>query len=368
MSKLVLVHFQPIENYPPAMNMINSLLKNTINPIVFTTSINNNWFNIPNQKIFRLGLITNNSFYRYINYLKFNFGSLLLLFWFRPKSVLFYETYSCFPVYLYKLIFKKVTVFIHHHEYMSNQEKLTSSAYYRFLMKFEEKLFSKAIWLSQTNEDRKLLFLADHPLLNNNSIYVLPNYPPKEWSLIAKNIRSQHTNINNDFIKVVYVGSLCLETMYTKEFANWVIEKNGIVIWDIYCNNYSSEVLAYFKNLNSPFINLLEGKQYYSLPTILTQYHIGIVLYKGHIPNYVYNIPNKVFEYLSCGLEVWYPEVLKSTKNWHQQNMHFALKSFSLTKGFDDLLSLTFEANCIAFNSNDLNLISSIKKSLSENK
>jgi hypothetical protein len=28
------------------------------------------------------------------------------------------------------------------------------------------------------------------------------------------------------------------------------------------------------------------------------------VLYKGHIPNYVYNVPNKVYEYLSCGLHV----------------------------------------------------------------
>ena len=32
-----------------------------------------------------------------------------------------------------------------------------------------------------------------------------------------------------------------------------------------------------------------------------------MILYNGHIPNYIYNAPNKLFEYLACGLDVWFP-------------------------------------------------------------
>jgi hypothetical protein len=37
-------------------------------------------------------------------------------------------------------------------------------------------------------------------------------------------------------------------------------------------------------------------------------------LYKGHIPNYIYNVPNKVYEYLACGLQVWYSKDLLTTE------------------------------------------------------
>ena len=46
----------------------------------------------------------------------------------------------------------------------------------------------------------------------------------------------------------------------------------------------------------------------------MADYHIGLTLYNGHIPNFVYNVPNKVFEYLACGLDVWYSKDLISTQ------------------------------------------------------
>jgi hypothetical protein len=45
---------------------------------------------------------------------------------------------------------------------------------------------------------------------------------------------------------------------------------------------------------------------------VLSDYDVGVILYKGHIPNYIYNAPNKLFEYLACGLDVWFPHVMKS--------------------------------------------------------
>ena len=38
------------------------------------------------------------------------------------------------------------------------------------------------------------------------------------------------------------------------------------------------------------------------LAEVLPRYDVGLILYKGHIPNYVHNVPNKFWEYLAAGL------------------------------------------------------------------
>ena len=40
---------------------------------------------------------------------------------------------------------------------------------------------------------------------------------------------------------------------------------------------------------------------------MLSNYDVGVILYKPLIDNFKYNAPNKLFEYLVCGLEVWFP-------------------------------------------------------------
>ncbi len=56
------------------------------------------------------------------------------------------------------------------------------------------------------------------------------------------------------------------------------------------------------------FVNSKGGIPYADLPFTLSVYDVGVILYKGHIPNYIYNAPNKLFEYWSCGLDVWFPD------------------------------------------------------------
>jgi hypothetical protein len=63
-------------------------------------------------------------------------------------------------------------------------------------------------------------------------------------------------------------------------------------------------------------IRLMNGVDYQNVPEVLAEYDIGLILYKGHIPNYVYNAPNKLFEYHSCGLDVWYPSVMKGCRDF----------------------------------------------------
>jgi hypothetical protein len=65
--------------------------------------------------------------------------------------------------------------------------------------------------------------------------------------------------------------------------------------------------------IDSKYINLFESINYFKLPEVLIKYDVGLTIYKGFIPNYIYNVPNKVFEYLACGLKVWYSKDLLTT-------------------------------------------------------
>ena len=71
-------------------------------------------------------------------------------------------------------------------------------------------------------------------------------------------------------------------------------------------------VLDYFDQLGASNIFFNGAVNYDELPGILSKHNIGTILYKGHIPNYIYNIPNKLFEYHVCGLDVWYPQQMVS--------------------------------------------------------
>jgi hypothetical protein len=315
--KIALVHFQPLENYPPVMNCILDLEKEKGEAVsIFTTHSQNNWFG-SSYPTYRLGNYTKSIWARYWTYLYFNFVSFFFLCYYRPKKVLYYETYSCWPVYWYKKLFPSVHVFIHFHEYVSEKEKKESSAYYKYLLIKETAILKKAIWISQTNEDRMHLFQQDYPFVSNDQCHILPNYPPADWAIRAQQIRA---NRQVALVKrMVYVGAIGLETTYIREIAAWIEEQKGAYIIDIYSSNIDKAVLDFLHNLNSSYITINKAIPYYELPELLATYDIGLVLYKGYIQNFVYNVPNKVFEYLVCGLQVWYSEELVSTNKFKQE-------------------------------------------------
>ena len=108
--------------------------------------------------------------------------------------------------------------------------------------------------------------------------------------------------------------------MFTVPFAEWVDQQNGKATWHIYTNNILKEARKFIEEMNSPHIIIKEGLSYDELPEILKKYDVGVILYNGHIPNYVYNAPNKLFEYLVCGLDVWYPGVMTEIRGYRTFN------------------------------------------------
>ena len=311
MKRLFIIHFSPLELYPPVQNLLefaDKELNNKIRISVFTTNSSVKELNklaLQNSrfKIIRLGVsaVKLNKFKRYWSYLKFNLVTLFYLVALRPKTVLYYETISSYPVYLYKRYFNsKAKIFIHYHEYNSIHEYETGMILIKYFHSCEKKLYSKVNWLSHTNDYRMQLFVSDIKPLTIANPKIIPNNPSKKWATTKKKIIARP-------IRIIYIGSLSIDTMYTMEFAEWVLTQNGKVIWDIYSFNITEQAREYLETMNSDWINIKAGINYNELPSILNCYDIGLVLYKGHLPNYIYNIPNKLNEYAVCGLDVWFP-------------------------------------------------------------
>jgi hypothetical protein len=325
MRKLAILHFNPIELYPPVLNWLD-----------FLQQKEGQGFKV---RIFSIGRLSRNKFYAYLKYLGYYSSSTFQLIWWRPDIIMYYETLSCLPALFYKkYINRNVRLFIHYHEYTSLAEYAAAGWLTRWARRKELKLLSRAEWISHTNADRIELFREDLKGINLPAINVLPNYPPASWHRESRGRRDTTAQV-----KLVYVGALSLDTMFVKEFAEWVIAQSGKVIWDIYSGNATDEVKNYLGSVGKGLIRFRDAIKYSSLPQVLAGYDVGVILYRGHIPNYVYNAPNKLFEYMACGLDTWLPDLMKSslpfvTKETYPKVLavdFFNLAQFNLSSSLD---------------------------------
>jgi len=334
-SELAIIHFGDIGKYPPAFNLVRYFASTGyFNKIVVCSRTN---FNEKLSKVIWCNTINrekSNKLIRLLSYLFFYSKAFWYLTQHRPPIILYYETLSFPPVYLYKNLRrwwgKTTSIYCHYHEYTSLAEYKEGMKLNMFSHYLENKSYNSFTWISHTNNDRIAFFLKDHPMVNPLKLHVLPNYPPRSWKEIAKR---RDENAGNYPLKIVYVGSLDLESMYTKEFVEWVILQKGKVLWDVYLGQLNLVTQNYFSNLNCSYINFKGSILYDRLPEVLVNYHVGVILYKGHIPNYIYNEPNKYFEYYVCGLDVWYP---KEMVGMHK-NMQNTCKPFVTALDFKNI-------------------------------
>jgi len=328
---LVVVQFQPLEGYPPVMNVIQSLVTENISVSILSTRSNKDWFNPNGVKIFRLGSYLGNSIKRYVCYLKFNFLGFWKLLKLTPSCVICYETGSIGPVYLYKLVKPQTAVFLHHHEYESVSEKESLSGYQKILGKLESNLFKDLRWLSHTNSDRLNKFKINNTDLELAKCKVFPNYPSKNF--IPNSTKEFERKVATRILKIVQVGSLAGDGTYIYQFIDWVIGQDGNVEFDIYSQNVNLEIINYANTTNSPYIRILRAIPYSDLPNVLINYDVGVVLYKGDLENVIYCLPNKVNEYLACGLNVWYSDVMVTTQTFSKENPDYPLFAVDFSTG-----------------------------------
>lgn len=325
MKRIAVVHYMPLEFYPPVTNFLNSAGSNSNLEIKVWTTHNNK-----NRELYTNDLINSisraqfpdlkdNKITRLFKYGLFNLKCILGLLFYNPDKILYYESYSVWPVYWYLKIFNKQTeVFIHYHEYSSpDWYKKGMRLVYQYHNLEKKLLYKKACWISQTNEDRINLFLKDNSSIGRAKMKVLPNYPPMAWSEFFNADKS-----TNQPLKTVYIGSLSLESTYIKEYCEWIISQKGKVLFDIYAFNLHEDTVMYLSHLNSQYIRFYQkGIEYDAIPQLLGHYDIGLILYKALTDNYKFNAPNKLFEYLVCGLQVWYSDKMLGIKPYESSQV-----------------------------------------------
>jgi hypothetical protein len=286
---------------------------------------------------------------KYFGFSQNIFSKIFLLFWYnikalqelvrsKPSIILYYEPHSSFPIYLYKqFLNSKVDVFIHYHElYTKADLEAKSMKSIKYFNNFERKyLYSKAKWISQTNQSRLIIFKEENPLTSDDVLRVFPNYPPRNWNI--KKIKS----FDKEVLRVIYFGALSFENTYIREVVLFFSKYPQLIKFDIYSYNLHDDVEEYLGTNNFNNINFFkEGIDYFEIPDISSNYDLGLILYKGHNLNYIYNAPNKLFEYLSCGLNVWFPVEILGCEPYINLDSTPYVKRVDFTKiGMEDFLN-----------------------------
>jgi hypothetical protein len=315
--RVVILHFQPLELYPPIQNLINVLSRNKEASDITVITTSSAHRSLPDFtcdcegiRILKLGRsgTTLSAPRRYFNYFKYNAGAMWYLIRKKPGRVLYFETISSLPAFLFKFINRACHILVHYHEYTTPEEYRTGMKLTKVFHILEKRLYPRAAWVSHTNDFRLQKFLKDVEPVKVTGAVVLPNYPSRSWYVEPRgNSRPP--------MRFVYVGSLSMETMYTRAFADWVNSQNGRATWDIYSHNMADDAREFLSKNRSSWINQFDAVRYSDLPGILKNYDVGVILYSGHIPNYQYIAPNKLFEYVTCGLDVWFPSELVGSKH-----------------------------------------------------
>jgi hypothetical protein len=317
--RLAFVHWFPLEFYPPATNLLDTFSSEDSLDVLTLTSTNlkgRREYEKSSIQIKRFASpeANENPLVRLFRYAVFPVFGFLRLLVFRPDAILYIEPQSSFVVFIYAFFFRRCRILIHHHEYHDqHQFHRTGMRLVRFYHRFERRfLFPRADWISHTNQDRIKMFLEDHPKLDPSILRELPNYPPSSWQETRNRAWKQVTPVSP--LRLVYVGSLSTDTTFIAEVLNWIAGAQDVEL-DVYSYNFSSEIPTLFDQTACDSIRFHStGIDYNELPVLLSRYHVGLILYKGTTRNYVYNASNKLFEYLTLGLDVWYPKQMLGVK------------------------------------------------------
>ena len=320
--KLAYVHNLPLEYYPPAAIFLDLLGRTEDTEVrVFTTGNRKNRKAYENQSVaISRGPAPNpdvNPLVRLLVAIWWHLKTALSLSAFKPDAILYVEPHSAIAAWIYYNVLRGTArLFIHHHEYYEPQD------YHRPGMRLPRlgsrlergDLFHRAQWISQTNEDRLRLAKDDHPDVPAGTWRMLPNYPPEAWTPPPAGTRKV---ASHSPLRLIYVGSASFADTYIEEIARWVAAHPGSLELHVCGYNVARDVWDWLDK--EKFANVSHDSAGYAhdeLPGILKQFDIGLVLYKGNTTNFIYNVPNKVFEYLRCGLEVWYPVEMAGMRNF----------------------------------------------------
>lgn len=332
--KIAILHQLPLEYYPPVTNAIRYFSsRDDVRVLVISTENEKGRPAYVNGQVvvkrIRSGRSADSILKRWRHSLNWHWQAANALGEFQPDVLLYFEPHSALAAAIYYRWFRgKARLFIHHHEYYTPSDyrqpgnRLTRLNHY-----FEcRTLLPRADWVSQTNPDRLRFFQADHPEIPAEKLHVLPNYPPQSWMTesnqsIKRNMdqslrKSPTGKSSRQQVRLVYVGSVSLHDTYIGPLVDWLLANptSGLTL-DVFAYNTDSATREFLQTANGDVVRFHErGIDYEQLPFLLRQFDVGVILYRCRTVNYQYNASNKLFEYLMCGLDVWYPPTMLGVK------------------------------------------------------
>ncbi len=319
--RIAVVHVHPVERYPPVTNAIDYFGgQKAIELLVVTVDSPPNMSAYENRacEIRRIpfrdpnGSTLGNAVLGFAWHWK---AARLIASW-KPDVIFYWDPQSALACYLcLRWMGCKSTLLVHHHEYHAPEDFLRVGMRIPRLGHYFERnwLFRRASWISQTNADRLHLFRHDVPDLREEQIRVMPNYPPASW---LKRTPATWTDRQLRDLRLVYVGSLSLDDTFIGPLVSWLVANpDAGVTLDVFSNNCESRTLEFLRAADGAVVRLHEdGVDYNEIPDVLAEFDVGLVLYRCRTKNYQYNASNKLFEYLICGLDVWFPPTMLGVK------------------------------------------------------
>jgi hypothetical protein len=327
--KLALLHQLPLETYPPATNALDEFARHEDLEVLAISSpprSGRTLYKNPGVRIERPDFARpgDRMLRRWQRSMTWHWQAARLLKSFAPDVVWSVEPHSALAAGIHSQVLRgRSRLFIHHHEYYSPEDyRNRGNRLTRVCHAVERRwLYPHADWISQTNADRLHLFQQDHPEVDPAVLRILPNYPPAAWQATPRAMWSPGTQ---QPLKLVYVGSLSLRDTFIGPLVDWIRKQSeSHVTLDIFAWNTDEETRRFLLESSGSTVRFHEsGVDYHRLPELLSQFHAGVILYRCNTINFRYNETNKLFEYLACGLDVWYPPTMLGVRP--HQRLHTA--------------------------------------------
>lgn len=330
------MHQLPLENYPPAVNGLRILNQIEGFELCAWSSAKNE--RVPNDDVAFMEVrrpeypgVTCGSLKRLFKFLRWHFRVGRDLARWKPDVIFSIEPHSALAVWIYYCFYGgKANLLVHHHEYYSRADyRRPGNRTLRINHFFEVRfLLQRAGWVSQTNRERLGMMRKDYASVTAAKANIWPNYPPCDWGKGSERQVVDETEERSEVtLRLLCVGSLSFEDTFIREVVEWVKRSAPKVSLHICGHNVKVEVWRWIESLGVNHITMNQsGCAYDRLPAVLSQFDVGLVLYKGNTQNFVYNVPNKVMEFLYCGLEVWFPPEMKGMRLFREENDGLALR------------------------------------------
>lgn len=323
--KIAYLHVLPLEYYPPARTVLTLMSRRAAWKVRAWTSANKRGldpWNPGEVEVSRSWIAGPQSLLpiRMSGYVAWHVQAAAQIAAWRPDVLIVVEPHSALAAWVYYKVFRgNATLFIHHHEYYAPEDFSAPGMRQlkRTLTLDRRDLFPRAVWVSQTNLERMRLLRSWNPGITDQTARILPNFPPAQW---VRNAFALPSPAASDTLRLVYLGSASLEDTFIDEVARWVAARPNRVSLHVVGDNVSTAVWSLLDSLDADNITTDEhGYEYDALPELLTQFDVGLILYKGNTANFVHNVPNKAIEYLACGLEVWYPPEMEGMRTFREE-------------------------------------------------